>query len=118
MNELSGVIGAPAVCTALVGVGNAGAGIKVAVIDTVIDQDHLFINDPSLNPPAGFPKFDPGNRAFTNHKVIVARVYFTPNEGTVFTPRGLQDHGTHVSGTIAGLTHTTAPANGKIPSLS
>ncbi len=118
MNQTPGVIGAPAVWSALGGVGNAGAGIKVGVIDTGIDQDHLFINDPSLNPPAGFPKFDPGNRAFTNHKVIVARVYFTPNEGTGFTAQALQDHGTHVSGTIAGVNNTTAPANGKIPAVS
>jgi minor extracellular serine protease Vpr len=118
MNRSVGVINAPAAWSALGGVANAGAGMKIGVIDSGIDQTHPFLTDNSLNPPAGFPKFDPGNQQFTSKKVIVARVYFTPNEGKGFTAEALQDHGTHVSGTIAGVNGTTAPANGKTPAVS
>jgi len=117
MNRSVGVINAPAAWTAVGGVANAGAGIKVGVLDTGIDQTHPFLTDNTLTPPAGFPKFDPGNQQFTSRKVIVARVYFTGKPGS-FTAQALQDHGTHVSGTIAGVNGTTAPANGKFPAVT
>jgi minor extracellular serine protease Vpr len=91
--------------------------MKIGVIDSGIDQTHPFLTDNSLTPPAGFPKFDSGNQQFTSKKVIVARVYFTPNQGKSFTAEALQDHGTHVSGTIAGVNGTTAPAQGKFPAV-
>jgi len=117
MNRSVGVINAPAAWAALGGTANAGAGMKIGVLDTGIDQTHPFLTDNSLNPPAGFPKFDPGNQQFTSKKVIVARVYFTGKPGT-FTAEALQDHGTHVSGTIAGVNGTTAPAKGKTPAVT
>src|SRR6266568_842752 len=117
MNRSVGVINAPAAWTAVGGVANAGAGIKVGVLDTGIDQTHPFLTDDTLTPPAGFPKFDPGNQGFTSEKVVVARVYFTGRPGS-FTAQALQDHGTHVSGTIAGVNGTTAPANGKFPAVT
>jgi len=118
MDRSVGIINAPAAWAAVGGVANAGAGIKIGVIDTGIDQTHPFLTDNTLNPPAGFPKFDPGNQQFTSKKVIVARVYFTSNEGKSFTAEALQDHGTHVSGTIAGVNGTTAPAKGKTPAVA
>ncbi len=117
MNRSVGVINAPAAWTAVGGVANAGAGIKVGVLDTGIDQTHPFLTDDTLTPPAGFPKFDPGNQQFTSKKVIVARVYFTGKPGS-FTAKALQDHGTHVSGTIAGVNGTTAPATANTPAVS
>ena len=55
---------------------NAGLGMKIAIIDTGIDQTHPSFQDNSLTPPAGFPKCDvPANCAFTSNKVIVARSY-------------------------------------------
>jgi len=117
MNRSVGVINAPAAWAAVGGVANAGAGIKIGVLDTGIDQTHPFLTDNTLTPPAGFPKFDPGNQQFTSKKVIVARVYFTGKPGS-FTAQALQDHGTHVSGTIAGVNGTTAPANGKFPAVA
>jgi minor extracellular serine protease Vpr len=117
MNRSVGVINAPAAWAALGGTANAGAGMKIGVLDTGIDQTHPSLTDNSLNPPAGFPKFDPGNQQFTSKKVIVARVYFTGKPGT-FTAEALQDHGTHVSGTIAGVNGTTAPAKGKTPAVA
>jgi minor extracellular serine protease Vpr len=117
MNRSLDLINASAAWAAVGGVANAGAGIKIGVIDTGIDQTHPFLTDNSLSPPAGFPKFDPGNQAFTSRKVIVARVYFTGAPG-LFTAQAFQDHGTHVSGTIAGVNGTTAPAAGALPAVS
>jgi hypothetical protein len=58
------------------GAGNAGAGLKIAIIDTGIDQTHPSFQDDTLTPPAGFPKCGvPSDCAFTNSKVIVARSY-------------------------------------------
>ena len=74
MNRSVGLINAPAAWTAVGGVANAGAGVKIGVLDTGIDQTHPFLTDNTLTPPAGFPKFDPGNQQFTSRKVIVARV--------------------------------------------
>src|SRR6266700_3744831 len=117
MNRSVGVINAPAAWTAGGGVANAGAGVKIGVLDTGIDQTHPFLTDNTLTPPAGFPKFDPGNQQFTSRKVIVARVYFTGKPGS-FTAQALQEHGTHVSGTIAGVNGTTAPATAGTPAVS
>ena len=54
------------------GQANAGAGIKIAVIDSGIDQTHPALQDPSLQIPSGYPL---GDASFTNSKVIVARSY-------------------------------------------
>lgn len=57
------------------GMSSAGLGIKIAVIDTGIDQTHPAFQDPSLTPPAGYPICQPADCAFTTNKVIVARSY-------------------------------------------
>ncbi|SDX36684.1 Serine protease, subtilisin family [Marininema mesophilum] len=82
--------------------GYKGSGVKVAVIDGGIDQDHPFFKDPSLKVPEGFPKVPAGKdewKSYTSNKVIVARV-FSPE--TSATPKAIGSHGTHVAGTIAG----------------
>jgi minor extracellular serine protease Vpr len=58
------------------GMNNAGDGVKVAIIDTGIDNSHpAFANSP-LQMPAGFPLVnDSSDVQFTNNKVIVARSY-------------------------------------------
>src|ERR1700723_28410 len=60
---------------ALGGVSNAGLGVKVAILDTGIDQTHPAFQDPSLIAPAGFPICSGTDCAFTSNKVIVARSY-------------------------------------------
>src|SRR6478672_8551891 len=55
-----------------VGVGNAGAGIKIGILDTGVDVRHAGFNDGGFTAPEGFPR---GDLAFTNNKVIVARSY-------------------------------------------
>jgi minor extracellular serine protease Vpr len=107
----------PAAWTALGGTGSAGAGVKVAIIDSGIDQNHAAFQDSSLQIPAGFPKCD--NQAdcgFTNNKVIVARSYVEnlangsltggdtrPDD---LTARDHIGHGTALGSVVAGVTNT------------
>ena len=111
--------------TALGGVANAGKGIKVAVIDTGIDQTHPAFQDSSLSMPAGFPLCTvdhPGDCAYTTNKVIVARSYIrqqaAPSSASNpaadsfpddYSPRDRIGHGTAVASVI-GANQVTAPA--------
>ena len=112
------LVNAPAAWGILGGIGNAGAGRKIAIIDTGIDLTHPAFQDSSLTPPAGFPKCDiPADCAFTNEKVIVARSYVAsdaapsdPNNPAVdstpddLSPRDRVGHGTAVASVAAGNT--------------
>jgi minor extracellular serine protease Vpr len=106
--------------SAIGGQGNAGKGLKIAVIDTGIDQTHPSFQDSSLTPPAGFPKCDvASNCAFTNNKVIVARSYVStltagsnPSNPAAddrpddLSARDFDGHGTSVSSVAAGVPST------------
>ncbi len=82
---------------------NAGAGIKVGIIDSGIMIDHPGFQDDSLLPLAGFPKSDvAGNLAYTNKKVIVARNYSVEVDA-----RDINGHGTAVAMAAAGVFHTS-----------
>lgn len=98
---------------ALGGPTKAGAGIKIGIIDTGIDQNHPGFLDPTLTPPAGFPKGDPN---YTNSKVIVARsyvaldsdtnpVYSTPDD---YSPADHVGHGTAIAMIAVGAEHQPA----------
>jgi uncharacterized protein (TIGR03437 family) len=135
------LINVPAAYTLLGGASNAGAGIKIGIIDTGITASHAAFQDSSLRPPPGFPvcqinfgvypteKFEdcgasdaahglpicsPGNCAFTNNKIIVARSYVpvlnsmnpptsTPDD---YSPRDRVGHGTATAMAAAGETNT------------
>jgi minor extracellular serine protease Vpr len=91
------------------GIENAGAGVKIAIIDTGIDQDHPGFRDPSLPLPEGFPRAGRDeDLAFTNSKVIVARSYtsllpvFEPDP----SPRDRVGHGTATAMAAAGVLHS------------
>jgi len=130
LNKAVGLVSAPAAWTAVGGIQNAGAGIKIAMIDTGIDQTHPAFQDSTLTPPAGFPicktAFPNGTEtsiancsAYTNHKVIVARSYAaldaagsdpsnpapdsTPDD---YTPRDRVGHGTGTGSAAAGVSNT------------
>jgi uncharacterized protein (TIGR03437 family) len=78
LNRATALMNAPAAWAALGGVNNAGKGLKVAVIDSGIDQTHPAFQDPTLTMPAGFPLCTanhPEDCAYTTSKVIVARSY-------------------------------------------
>ena len=79
---------------AIGGEENAGRGVKIAIVDSGIDQTHPMFQDAQLSPPAGFPK---GNTALTNNKVIVAR-----NLSTEPSAADTVGHGTFVAGIAAG----------------
>ena len=94
------------------------SGIKIAVIDSGIDQTHPAFQDPLLTPPPGFPKCLPEDCSFTNNKVIVARSYIRQQAaGTApdpaadsrpddYSPRDHFGHGTAVAMVAAGETNT------------
>jgi uncharacterized protein (TIGR03437 family) len=118
LNTALGLVNVPGAWNAITGgAANAGAGIKIGIIDTGIDQNHPGFQDPSLKPPSGFPK---GDTNYTNSKVIVARSYVAldsytdtpPNPDPVYstpddtTPRDRVGHGTAIAMIAAGVQNT------------
>ncbi|HYF92291.1 MAG TPA: S8 family serine peptidase [Symbiobacteriaceae bacterium] len=103
MSASHGVIGTPALWSALGGQESAGSGIKVGVIDSGVDQSHPFLHDAGMTAPAGYPM---GDARFTSNKVIVAKVF---HQSPWLTAEAIDSHGTHVAGTIAGRAGTAAP---------
>jgi minor extracellular serine protease Vpr len=95
--------------TAAGGAANAGAGVKVGIIDTGIDQTHPCFAPAGYSYPAGFPK---GDHSFTTQKVIVAKVFNNQSNRFGHTPEAVQDHGTHVAGTVACNLDTAATVAG------
>jgi minor extracellular serine protease Vpr len=85
-----------------VGIGNAGAGIKIAMIDSGIDNNHPGFNDGGFTAPDGFPR---GDAKYTNNKVIVARSYVSmlPNADPDLSPADHVGHGTATAMVAAGL---------------
>lgn len=85
----------------------AGDGIKVGVLDTGIDETHPCFSD------AGYPSTSQlGDPRFTNNKVIVARVFNNKTPSRHYTAEAIQEHGTHVAGTIACNFDTPATVGG------
>ncbi len=89
--------------------GNAGAGIKIGIIDDGVDQRHAFFDPAGYTMPEGFPK---GQLAFTTAKVIVARAFPPPGAAWKYAnhPFDPEDsgHATHVAGIAAGDANTLA----------
>ncbi len=86
----------------------AGQGIKVGVIDDGIDAGAPFLAPAGLRSPAGFPR---GQRRFTSGRVIVARSFAgrgAPGADHLAFDPMVSEHGTHVSGIIAGAYGTVA----------
>ncbi len=94
------------------GEGNAGAGVRIGILDSGIDHTHPAFQDDSLQVPAGFPKGRPEDLPYTNRKIIVARSYVSllpfaevraedsrPDDKT---PRDRKGHGTAVAMAAAG----------------
>ncbi|HEX9051737.1 MAG TPA: S8 family serine peptidase [Anaeromyxobacter sp.] len=89
------------------GPADAGAGVKVAILDTGIDITHPCFSD------AGYaPQTQLGDRTFTNNKVIVAKVFNNKTPSRGYTAEAIQEHGTHVSGTVACNFGTAATVDG------
>jgi len=136
LNKAVGLEDIPAAWTALGGESNAGAGVKIALIDTGVDITRPAFQDPSMQLPAGFTPICtelayvgypnengapppaqacPNPTAFTSNKVIVARSYvaegaFAPDETTRpddISPRDRIGHGTANAMISAGGTNTS-----------
>jgi subtilisin family serine protease len=99
-------IGAPALWGQ--GLDTAGQGIKIGIIDSGVDQEHVFFDPSGYSMPTGFPK---GQRAYTTAKVIAARAFPPPgatqSSSLAFAPDD-SSHGTHVAGIAAGNARTRA----------
>jgi minor extracellular serine protease Vpr len=112
LNRATTLANAPAAWTAVGGQSRAGAGIKIGIIDTGIDQTHPALQDSSLSVPSGFPK---GDSNYTNSKVIVARSYVSmlsdsnPADSSPddFSPRDRLGHGTFNAIVAAGNSAAT-----------
>src|ERR1017187_9726576 len=111
LNAAVKLVGVPDAWKAIGGSANAGAGVKIGIIDTGIDQNHPGFRDDGFIPPAGFPA---GDTAYTNNKVIVARSYVSmmTNSDPAFStpddlsPRDRQGHGTAIAMIAAGVQNT------------
>lgn len=91
------------------GAANAGAGVKVAIVDTGIDVTHPCFDDTDY--PAQKQLGDP---TLTNNKVIVAKVFNNKTPGRGYTAEAVQDHGTHVAGTVACNFDTPVTVSGVV----
>jgi len=103
LNASVPLINAPAAWARVGGSGSAGQGIRIAILDTGIDQTNPLFAAAGFTAPSGFPR---GNLSFTSNKIIVARAYL---QGTGATPLDQNGHGTNVAGIAAGDFNTTSP---------
>ena len=110
------VMGAPAFWSALGGDDRAGAGMRIGILDTGVDFSNPMFADPSLLPPAGFPK---GDMALANGKVIVARFFQSSADARDSdahlghrTAQDLVGHGSH-SAAVAGGARVDLSGSGR-----
>src|SRR5208283_1117839 len=68
LNKAVPAMNGPAAWQTLGGQQNAGRGIKIAIIDTGIDENHPAFQDSTISTPAGFPICPDSNCSFTNNK--------------------------------------------------
>lgn len=91
-----------------IGIDRAGAGVKIAIIDSGIDSSNPGFQDSSLTPPDSFPHVNSdSDRAYTNAKIIVARSYVSllPNRDPDLSARDHIGHGTALAMIAAGITN-------------
>jgi len=99
------------------GMDKAGAGVKIAIIDTGIDVTHPAFQGFTAPMPSGFPIVNKeSDLVYTNNKVIVARSYINPTTGRSYTAQDLDGHGTGVAMVAAGLAN--AGPNGMITGVA
>jgi uncharacterized protein (TIGR03437 family) len=125
LNRATQLMNAPGAWNAVGGMSNGGKGIKIAILDSGIDQTHPAFQDSTLPMPAGYPICTDGHPedcAYTSNKVIVARSYVRmmaqgsdPKNPAVdsmpddYSPRDRDGHGTGVA-SCAAANSTVTPA--------
>ena len=97
LNRGPSVIGTPAFGAVT---GARGEGVKVAVVDDGVDNEHPFLDPTGFSYPPGFPK---GTGGGTSPKVIAARGFAGPGGTGSVLNRDVSFHGTFVAGIIAGV---------------
>jgi minor extracellular serine protease Vpr len=131
LNAATAILDGPQAWNLFGGLTKAGAGIKIGILDTGIDQTHPSLQDSSLSIPSGFPKCNVMSDCtnFTNSKVIVARSYVTldaagtnpanpalDSQPDDYSARDRVGHGTGVATAAAGNVSTLAVSiNGMAP---
>lgn len=126
LDRATELLNVPAAWNAFGGMTNAGAGIRIAIIDSGIEATHPAFQDATMKPPANYPACSIARlplvpldcKQFTNSKVIVARSYVTyiaTGTGAIpaqnsrpddYTPRDRVGHGTAVAMAAAGVRNT------------
>ena len=109
LDVMAGLHHVPEAWARIGGQGNAGAGVKIAILDTGIDKDHAGFQDESLPTPDGYPKVsDAAILPSLSKKIIVGRSYdHLQGRGPInldITDRN--GHGTAVAMIAAGVTNT------------
>ncbi|RUO22599.1 hypothetical protein CWE08_05340 [Aliidiomarina iranensis] len=115
MDASNSIINAPEVWEMLGGQDDAGAGVRVAILDSGILNDHPMFQANGHTRPEGLPGDDycaTVDANFCNDKIVSARVYEPRIEisETEITdsPYDVNGHGSHVAGTAVGnLVSTT-----------
>ena len=97
------LINAPPLWKQLGGASVSGRGVKIAILDSGIDQTNPLFSDAGFADPTGFPR---GNNTMTNNKVIVAKAFLADQTAT---PADQNGHGTHIAGIAAGDANTPSP---------
>ncbi len=129
LNRAASLVNASAAWSLLGGQAASGAGIKIAVLDTGIDQTNPAFQDNSLPMPPGYPICSGDDCAFTSNKVIVARSYVrqlaagssllnpaADSRPDDYSPRDREGHGTAIASVIAGVANSgTVSFSGMAP---
>lgn len=116
-NRAIDLINAPRGWNLVNGESGAGAGMKIAILDTGIDHTHPVFQDPSLTMPAGFPRCVASDCDFTSNKVVAARSYVnslvtqsaSAPRADDLSPRDRDGHGT-AAASVAAARRTQGPA--------
>ncbi len=119
LNRATSLVNAPAAWAGLGGQVNGGTGVKIAILDTGIDQTNPAFQDSSLPIPPGYPICSGSDCGFTSNKVIVARSYVrqlavgssplnpaADSRPDDYSPRDREGHGTAIASTVAGVINT------------
>ena len=110
LDTIPEIVRLPARLSEVPGSGNSGEGMKIAIIDTGLDFNHVAFQDESLPLIEGYPKGLPEDLHFASRKVIVVRSYVdllnshVPTSSTPddLSPQDYLGHGTAVAMVAAG----------------